>query len=105
MILTIGERLTLLNLVPLKADFVTKKAIKKFESDIGFVDDEIKECNIRSEVIGDKTRVIWDKDIEKEIELGEIVTSIIERKLRELDKDGELGDEHLSLYEKFINTP
>ena len=39
---------------------------------------------------------------DKDVEIGEVATQMIEKALKELDEKGELKDEHVSLFEKFI---
>jgi hypothetical protein len=49
-------------------------------------------------------RVTWNqaKEKPKEIELGAKATEIVKSALEKMDKEGSLTQQHLSLYEKFM---
>lgn len=94
------DRLILLNILPKEGDFTTLKIVRKLREDLSFTEAEHKalqfdqtEGNIRWKTEG---------DIPREITIGEKATDLIVETLKKLDKDKKLGEQHYSIYEKFI---
>ena len=96
--LSIMERLVLLSVLPLEGNFVTLKVTRELQNELSFTEQEIAECNIRSE--GD--RAFWDKDVIKNIEFGHKAKDIVVNVLSKMNEDKQLRMEHMPLYEKFI---
>jgi hypothetical protein len=115
MILGVFERLILLNILPKEGDFLTLKILMKLKEQLSFSEEEYKQLQFRRQ--GEKFedidgsikevpegKVLWrqDKDIPKDIPIGEKAEDIIVGALKTLDKKKMLQVEHLSIYEKFI---
>ena len=112
--LTVFERLILLNILPGEGDFTTLKIVRHLREDLSFTEEEHKLANFKNEgeifeddegnksVVG-KGQVRWKDEVkEKEIKIGEKATDIIVDVLGNLNKDKKLRNEHMSLYEKFV---
>lgn len=98
--LTVLERLVLLNLLPKEGSFTTLKLVRKAREALSFDDIE----NRKLAFVQDGDQVRWNEReyIVKEVELGDMMTVEVVKALKKLDEDGKLRDEHLTLYEKFI---
>jgi hypothetical protein len=110
-LLTVYERITLLNILPKEGDFTTLKIVRQLRESLSFSEKEHKELSFKGS--GDKLddgsvvpqgRIMWNvnADKPKEILLGEKAKDIIADRLKELDKQKKLTEAHFSLYEKFI---
>ena len=101
MLLTLKERLLLLNILPKEGDLVTQRVVRELQSNLGVKDEEFKELNIQSLPDG---RVSWDltKDTGKNFVIGNKSTEIIGVALTELDKQKKVTTDFLSLYDKFM---
>lgn len=101
--LTVGERINLGNLLPTKHDFITLKIIRDLQDQLSFTEDEIKKCNIRSEIDNGRPVTRWDDaKYSKEFQFGEVLNDIIVKQLKKLDEMKALPIDHMTLYEKFI---
>ena len=98
--LSVLERLLVLNLLPEKGSFTNLKLMRTAREALSFTEEEHKLLNFQ-ETDG-KTR--WQDGVvaEKDIKLGEIVTEIIKKSLKELDQKEELLPQQVELYEKFM---
>ena len=100
--LSIFERLILLNVLPKEGDFTTLKIVRKLRDDLSFSEDEHKVLEFKN----DGGQVQWKLagDIAKDISIGEKATDIIVEVLKELNKTKKLTEQHIGLYEKFVET-
>jgi hypothetical protein len=100
--LTIGERLNLLSILPSEGNFLTMRLVDDLRKELGFSEQELEHINLREE----EGRLAWDPDksAPKEVEFGERSRRIVYDTLAELDKEGKMRAEHLSLCEKFEYT-
>ena len=98
--LSVIERLILLGLVPDNGDFLTLKIVRNLKGDLSFSETEMNDLSMKQ--TGE--RVIWNTKIplEKEIEMGPKMVSIIIDKLDELEKGKKLSLDQLPLYERFV---
>jgi len=94
------ERLIILKVLPHEGSFATLKIVQKLKLDLALAEDEFKEM----EVVESEGNITWkiEKDIGKEIPIGEKAMDIIVMSLKKLDRDGELTLEEMGVYEKFI---
>ena len=101
--LTVGERLTLLGLLPDESNFAGVKEIFRMRSLLGLTDEE--SATIKVEPTGDG-RIQWDQEkalgLIVDIPMGEWITEVVRGELRDLDREYQLRVEVMSLYEKFI---
>ena len=103
--LTVGERLTLIGLLPEESNFPGVKEIFRLRSSLGLTDEEAKEIEVsQGEVPG---TIQWNQDkalgLIVDIPMGEWITEVVRGELRELNEKYLLKVEFMSLYEKFIN--
>ena len=101
--LTVGERLTLLGLLPDESNFAGVKEIFRMRSLLGLTDEEA--ATIKVEPTSDG-RIQWDQEkalgLIVDIPMGEWITEVVRGELRDLDREYQLRVEVMSLYEKFI---
>jgi len=99
MILSVFERLILLNIMPKEGDITTIKIIRKLKDDLSFSEEEHTALQFKNE----DGQIMWkeDADIQKEIEIGEKASDIIAEALKSLNKAKKLTEAHISIYERF----
>jgi hypothetical protein len=108
--LNVLERLLCNALLPAESNFATLKLIRKAREALSFTEEENKTLQFESFKDDDgqeKTR--WNQqamiDIgEADIKLGVTPVKEIAKALKALEDKDELKDEHISLYEKFIEA-
>lgn len=98
--LNVLERLLVLNLLPKEGTFTNLKLLRVARENLSFTEEENKALNFKQE----NDQIVWVNDAvgDKEVEIGEVVTTLIVAELKKLDSEEKLKDEFLSLYEKFI---
>jgi hypothetical protein len=94
------DRLVLLKILPHEGSFASLKIVQKLRADLAPSEQEYKDFEIQ-EVEGNIT---WnpEKDSAKEIPVGEKANDIIVMALKKRDKDGELTEQEIPVYELFI---
>jgi len=100
MILTVAERINLLQVLPVKEDYLTLKILNQLKLSLGLTEDEFKKWDITQE----DNMIRWQENGEAEIPIGEVATGIVVDTLRELDRNKDLPVDLFSVYEKFITT-
>jgi len=100
MLLSVAERIQLLQIIPTKGDYVTLKILTQLRLNLGLTEAEIKDW----EVVMEENLVSWAENGVAELPIGEIAMGIIVDALRKLDREKELPVELLDTYEKFIPT-
>ena len=105
MVLTIMERLLLGNLFPPDGrKMAFQKAVRVIRDKVGLTAEELKEYKVQEK----DGKVGWDPTLpqEKEIELSNAEIGMISTELKEKDeaKTPELTVDHVSLYEKFVES-
>jgi len=127
--LDVFERIMLMNILPQQGDFVTLKLVRKLRESLSFNEKEIKQidfkshwrcstCNktemstlpIKCEDCGvymqPAGQVTWDeekaKDVIKEIHMGRAMHGLCASTLEKLSDEQKLTEQHMSLYEKFV---
>jgi len=96
--LSILDRVLLQSILPKEGDIVTIKIIRDLRTALGFDEKDVEECEISQE----GNQVVWKKNIDKEINIGPKALTIIVSALEELNKDGKLSENHIAVYEKFM---
>jgi len=98
--LNVLDRLLLLNLLPVEGSFVNLKLLRVAREDLSFNEEENKSLNFQQQ----EDHMTWSDSppIVKEVEIGDVVTDLIVKALKKLDKEEKLKPEHMELYEKFI---
>ncbi|HDY88895.1 MAG TPA: hypothetical protein ENH82_12385 [bacterium] len=114
--LTVFERLILLNVLPVEGDFTTLKIVRHLREDLSFSEEEHKLLDFKNagetfveengtETIVGEGQVKWKETVPvKGIQIGEKATDIIVCVLKKLNDDKKLRNEHMSLYEKFVEA-
>lgn len=94
------DRLLLLKALPREGSFATLKIIQKLKMDLALTEAEYADLEVKE---GNGT-LTWnpDKDTPREIPIGEKANDIIVMALKKRDRDGELTEQELPVYEKFI---
>lgn len=100
--LKVFERLILLNTLPKEGDFLTLKIIRDLKGDLSFSEEEHKALQFKQE----DGKMLWqaEADKPKEITIGEKAKEIIRNRLKELNEQKKLKEEHLPIYEKFVEA-
>lgn len=98
--LTVLDRLLLLGLLPPQGDLLTVRIVRELREALSFTEAEHREFGF-SQVDG---QVRWNASAaqSRELEIGERARLLIVEGLRKLDKDKKLTEQHLSLWEMFI---
>ena len=98
--LKILDRLLLLKALPRVGTFVSLKIVQDLKLKLSLNEEELKECEVKETEGG----ITWnpEKDIGKEIPIGEKASDIIVMALKKRDRDGELTEQEIPVYEKFI---
>ena len=98
--LQIGERLVLISVLPQEGDFTTLKIVRELRESLSFTEEEHKTYEFKQE----GNFVIWnkEKDVAKEVKIGEKANDVIVEALKKLNEEKKLRDEHFNLYEKFV---
>lgn len=105
--LTVHERLSLVGLLPAKGDYATIKTIRRAREMISFTPDEMDFYGLK-QVPGPGGQLQWNWDAQKaakqikDCPVDEYTTNIIRNKLAEMDKKGQLTEQYMSIYEKFV---
>lgn len=100
MLLKVGDRLLLLNVLPNVGSFETLKIVRDLQAALSFSEEEHKALDITSQ----DGMVQWrqESDHPVDIPIGEIATKVIIERLKEMDKRKQLKIEALQLYERFV---
>lgn len=95
------ERFMTLDILPQEGNFATLSIVMNLKKILPPTEDEIKECEINQK---DDGRTIWnDKGkIEKDIQFSDVASLMIKDRLKQLDKQERLKEQHYTLYEKFF---
>ena len=102
MVLTVMERLLLLDCVPRQADILTLRVVGDLKKNLGFTEDELALYKLSNDAGG---HITWDASVspqEKDIPIGEKATDVIVRALKSLNDSKKLTEAHIPLWEKFI---
>jgi len=98
--LTVFERLILLNILPREGNITTIKIIRQLRDELSFTEEEHAALQFKSEEDG---RVLWRKEADKpkNVNIGVKAHGVIADRLKELDKQKKLTEQHLSVWDKF----
>ena len=127
--LKVFERIILLNILPEHGDFVTLKLVRKMRETLSFSEKEIEQIDFvnhwqcpRCKKAGVSASVMQCPDCEvymkpsgqvtwndkkaanviKDVKLGGAMTKMCSDALQRLCDEEKLGEEHFTLYEKFV---
>lgn len=98
MLLTIQQRLAILQALPPVGDLMTMRIVADLKHDLGLKEAEFEAYNIRRE----GELIVWDDDSSRaEIEIGPQARVIIHGALAAMDKAKQLTMQHVELCEMF----
>jgi len=97
--LTILQRILIFTILPKEGTLLTMKSLKALKDKTVFSEEEVKECELRIE----DNQYFWNplKDSGKDFEITEGETQLIVSGLKDLDKQGKITEQYLSLCEIF----
>lgn len=98
--LNVLERLLLLNILPAEGDFTTIKIVRTLREELSFTEEEHE----RLQVNVSDGKVQWDmgKEVLRNFVFGNKARDLISEDLKKLNVEKKLTEQHLSLYEKFV---
>jgi len=98
--LGVFDRLILLNILPKEGDFTTLKIIRTMRESLSFSEEEHKALQF----VQLEQNIQWKQEADKpkDINFGEKATDLIVEALKKLNDDKKLTEQHISLYEKFV---
>jgi hypothetical protein len=101
MLLKLLDRFLLLKALPKEGSYATLKIVQDLKLKLALAEAEFKAFGVKEEENGNIT---WnpEKDTGKEIVIGEKATDIIVMALKKRDKNGELTEQEIPVYERFI---
>jgi predicted nucleic-acid-binding Zn-ribbon protein len=127
--LTVFERLILNNILPKEGDFITLKLVRKLREALAFGEKEIAEIDFKNEWKCPKCQrtelanempkcpdcgvymqlggqIHWDdekaKKVIKDVYMGNKMLALCESTLKKLSDESKLTEQHMSLFEKFV---
>ncbi len=110
--LSIEDRLILMQVLPREGDIISLKIIRDLMAALGFSEAELKDAGFKEagetfkdekgEHVVPEGQVHWDKNIEKDVEIGPKAMKIIVETLEELNKHKRLPIGYIPIYEKFM---
>ena len=100
--LNVGERLSVLSLLPKEGNFITLKIVRKLQEELSFSEEELELYKI----VQKDSKATWsveeDEKKMKDVKFGGEGIAIVVKALKDLDKNEKLLPQQISLYEKFI---
>lgn len=107
MLLEVHERMALIQLLPAEERYEALKTIRRQREMLSFDPEEKDILELSSITNPDGTiKTTWKGEnaprVVKDIPIDEYMTNLFRRKLAELEADGKLNENLMSLYEKFV---
>lgn len=103
--LTVRQRIDLQGVLPRQGNFTAIKMIRETRESLSFSEEEHKQIELQYHANGN---VGWDakkaKSLVKTIKIPATICSMLKASLKELDKQEKLVEEHIELYEMFVNA-
>lgn len=105
MILSVAQRIGLLQVLPSEGNYVTFKIINDLKNELALSEQEIKDYEMKIENKPDgRSLTMWNKskEVPKEVFIGDKAGEIIKEALEKIEKSGKLDPTTFDLYEKFV---
>jgi len=107
MLLEVHERMALLQLLPTEDRYEALKTIRRQREMLSFDPDEKKTLELNSTTNPDGTvKTTWRAEnapkVVKDIPVDEYMTGLFSKKLAEIEAEGKLNENLMSLFEKFV---
>lgn len=101
--LTFLDRMMILNLLPETGTFKTLKILRVLRESLVPTEVESVELNVQEDA--ESGQITWnpEKDVGKEIKIGEIAFDLIQEKLKDMDEKEELTANHENIYKIFVD--
>lgn len=98
--LNVVERLSLLNSVPAKGTMRDMKVAQALKKKVGFTDIEMQKFGISQ--VGEQ--ISWFPEANRDVDIDFTVeeAGVVVKRLKELDTLGEIKDEHITIWDKFV---
>lgn len=98
--LSVAERLLLLGLLPKEGDITTVRIVHDLRRELSFTEEEHAALGVTIE----DGRIHWDGAAEapRDVPIGGKAQALIVSALEDLSDNGKLTEQHLGLYEKFV---
>ena len=104
--LTLVERMALLNILPQQGSITTLRILRDLKGELSFSEEELKDYGITTQILASGDAAIkWENEFNfetKDIVIGEAAHGIIVGQLQQLDRQGLLREQALTLWEKFV---
>lgn len=102
MLLTVPERLVLLELLPKEENYAGMREISRTRAHLSISGEEAKEIEYRME--GNMLRWNAEKAAQhlKDVPMGEWMTDTLREILREMNKNHKISEREMTIYEKFV---
>lgn len=127
--ITVFERIQLQNLLPAEGDFITLKLVRKLKETLAFSEKEIADiefknhwkcgacnttevstatpkCSSCGNYMVPSGMVNWDEakalDTIKDVHMGRTMHDLCRSALKKLSEEKKLTEQHMSIYEKFV---
>ena len=99
MLLSVHDRLILLNLLPKEGDLTTLRIVRDLGSSLGFSEEEHKTLSLKQT----GGEISWNTEVDSgtEIEIGITASGLLLSAMQTLDKAEKLTLAHVDLYERF----
>ncbi|MAH50245.1 hypothetical protein CMI37_30775 [Candidatus Pacearchaeota archaeon] len=109
MLLSVIERVLLVNIMPREGSVINLKLLREFRESLSFSEEENKALSLSVDDHGSVHWRLLDDDGNaipqvKEIPVNQIMFDIAKKTLAKMNKDEILKEEHLPLYEKFCEA-
>jgi len=99
MILTVKERLLLLNVLPREGDITTLRVVRQLREALSFSEEEHATLNFVTE--GNELKWSPEASQEAEIALGKKASDVVAEVLKKLSDNKTLHEDYVSLWDKF----
>ncbi len=99
--LNVKDRMLLFSILPREGDIVSLKLLRKVREDLALSEVESKKY-VEAQLPNGNTLLQGKYKTTKDIHVGDVVMTIIVAKLEELNKAKKLHEDHIGLYERFI---
>jgi len=103
--LNVLDRLLILNVLPAEDNITTLRLVRKLKENIGFTDEELKVLDFKQvDAPGGKKNTVWNSDIvdARDFNISEKAYEIIKNALKKLNDANKLTEQHLPLWDKFV---
>lgn len=111
--LGVFDRLILLNVLPTEGDILSIRTVHQLRQALAFTDAELQVLDLHfgrnrpdDHPPEDAEKIFWNHaaDVAADVEIGPRAHTLIAEALKRLSDQRKLGEQHLSLYERFVEA-